>query len=124
VDVVTTYSLSEEGVTAALADLDKGGSEDVAIRLQELGVKGERSGNDTSCPLANYLKCVIADVEYALVGREAAYVKGVLRGDLGEGFIQSWDVRFNVGLPDSVSTFIEDFDAGIYPELIETAEAS
>ena len=118
---MNAYPLTEEGVRRALADLDKGGSEDVAIRLAELGFKGQRD-NDCGCPVANYLGAVVADVEYVMVGGESAHLTGIVREELDGGFLQSWDVRFHATLPDSVSAFVEDFDAGVFPELIEAPQ--
>lgn len=112
-----TYPLTVEGVERALAELDKGGSEDVAIRLQELGIRGVR-GNDCGCPVANYLARAVAYAETVTVSGDSVYVTGTDYEDI-EGFRQPWDVMFHATLPDSVSAFVEDFDQGIYPELIE-----
>lgn len=116
-----TYPLTGEGVTAALAELDKGGSEDVAIRLAELGFRGQRD-NDCACPLANYLARVVPDAESVTVSGESAYLTGIVREEVDGGFLQSWDVRFHVGLPGAVPAFIEDFDQGLYPELIDKTQ--
>lgn len=112
------HPLTDDGVREALKELDKGGSEDVAIRLAELGIKGQRD-TDCGCPVAVYLNRVLPDVEYAFVGSEAAFITGVVREEVDGGFINSWDVRLHATLPDSVSAFVEDFDAGCYPELVE-----
>ena len=115
-----TYPLTAEGVEQALAELDKGGSEDVAIRLQELGITGLRD-SDCACPIANYLLRVLPGLDEATASGDSAYLKGTEYEDL-HGFQQPWDVRFHVTFPDAVSAFVEDFDAGIYPELIEKTE--
>lgn len=113
-----TYDLAEiGGVTRALAELDLGGSEDVAQRLAELGITGQRD-NDCACPIANYLVRVLPDAEYVQVGGGHAYIRGVVRDDLG----YSWPVVVHTETPDSITAFVEDFDGGIYPELIESTE--
>lgn len=116
-----TYSLSEEGVTAALADLDKGGSEDVAIRLAELGILGIQ-GDDCACPVANYLARALPNVETVTVARGEVYARGTVYEDL-DGFPQPLDVLLHAELPDSVDAFVADFDAGVYPDLIQEAAA-
>lgn len=115
---MNAYPLTEDGVREALAELDKGGSEDVAIRLAGLGFKGQRD-NDCGCPVANYLARVVADVEYVMVSGESAYLTGIVREELDGGFLQSWDIRFHVDLPAAVAAFVEDFDQGIYADLVE-----
>lgn len=113
-----TYDLAEVGgVSRALAELDKGGSEDVAARLTELGVVGQKD-NDCACPVAVYLGRVLPDAEYVQVGGGHAYITGIVRDDLGF----SWPVVVHADLPDSITAFVEDFDGGIYPELIESTE--
>jgi hypothetical protein len=113
-----TYDLGEiGGVSRALAELDKGGSEDVAAVLAELGIVGQRD-NDCACPIANYLVRVLPDAEYVQVGGGAAYITGTVRDDLG----YSWPVVVHTETPDSITAFVEDFDQGIYPELIEKTE--
>jgi hypothetical protein len=112
-----TYPLTVEGVEQALAELDKGGSEGVAIRLQELGIRGAR-GNECGCPVANYLTRAVASAETVTVSGDSVYVTGTDYEDI-EGFRQPWEVLFHTTLPDAVSAFVEDFDQGIYPELIE-----
>ena len=54
------FDLTPEGVAATLADLDKGGSEDVAQRFEELGFKGQRD-SVTDDPVARYLRAVLPD---------------------------------------------------------------
>lgn len=116
-----TYPLTPEGVTEALGALDKGGSEDVAHRLAELGVTGQLD-NDCACPIAAYLLKVLPGVEYVQVGGSEAFIRGEVREDVGAGYIQPWDVTFNADLPDALAAFVEDFDQGMYPELIEPTE--
>lgn len=116
-----TYPLTTEGVEQALAALDKGGSEDVAMRLAELGIVGVRD-NECGCPVAAYLSRTVDGVEGIQVGGDSAYLTGVVREVLDGGFIQSYDVRIHVDLSAAVSAFVEDFDQGIYPELIQSAE--
>lgn len=112
-----TYPLTPVGVSEALNALDKGGSEDVARRLTELGIQGQRD-NDCACPIGVYLMRVLPDAEYVQVGGGHAYITGIVRDDLGF----SWPVVLHVDLPDSITAFVEDFDGGIYPELIESTE--
>lgn len=117
-----TYDLSPAGVAAALADLDKGGSEDVAIRLQELGIRGDKD-NDCDCPVARYLIAVVPGIESATVGAETAFVTGIVSRVI-EGHVESDSLRYVAHLPESVSAFVEDFDAGCYPELIEENQSA
>lgn len=120
-DETPTYPLTPEGVTAALNALPVG-SEDIAMRFTELGIKGQRD-NDCACPVAAYLLRVVSDAEYVQVGGEAAYIKGIVRETVAAGFIQSFDARLSVNFSDAVSAFVEDFDAGMYPDLIEVTHA-
>lgn len=115
-----TYPLTPEGVSEALNALDKGGSEDVAQRLTELGITGQR-GVECGCPIASYLGRVLPYVEHVAIGSDSAYICGTAYVDLG-GFQQPYDVTLHANLPDSVSAFVDDFDQGIYPELIESTE--
>lgn len=113
-----TYPLTVEGVEQALAALDKGGSEDVAIRLQELGFRGAPDC-EGACPVAQYLLTVVPGLDYALVEASDVFYQG---GGIDEdGFYWS-TVPWHTTLPDAVSAFVEDFDQGIYPELIEKTE--
>ena len=114
-----SFPLTPDGVTDALADLDKGGSEDVAERFEELGFKGQRD-SITDDPLARYLRAVLPDAEYIQIDAGDVFVRGIYREDLGDGFINSWDVVLHVPLPDSVEAFVEDFDAGVYEFLIDS----
>lgn len=118
-----SFPLTPEGVAEALADLDKGGSEEVAMRFEELGFKGQRS-SITEDPLARFLRAVLPDAEYIQIDAGEVFVRGVYREDLGDGFINSWDVVFHVPLPDSVEAFVEDFDQGIYTFLIDSTEVT
>jgi hypothetical protein len=111
-----TYPLSEEGVSAALNALPPL-SEDIAIRLDELGIKGQR-GQDCACPVVNYLARVLPDAEEITVGHGTAFIKGVVRQDI-DGFYDSWDVRLHVAFGGGITDFVEDFDGGLYPDLIE-----
>lgn len=112
------FDLTPEGVQAALVDLDKGGSEDVAERLAELGFKGCR-GNDGACPVAVYMLTVVPRLEWTVVGGESAYVYGWRYDDLG---MTEHLGPVNIPLPDSVSAFVEDFDQGCFPELVLAEE--
>jgi len=113
-----SYELSPEGVTAALAALDKGGSEDVAMRLQELGIRG-RQDSGCACPIAEYLLRVVPGMESVTVGAESAYVYGITYDDLDFQIVLG---PTHVTLPDSVSAFVEDFDQGCFPELVLSTE--
>lgn len=115
------FDLTPEGVQAALADLDKGGSEDVAMRLQELGIRGVR-GNECGCPVANYLGRVLG-ADTVMVSRGEVFAYGTAYEDWN-GFPQPLDLRLHADLPDSVSAFVEDFDQGIYPELVDSTEVT
>lgn len=114
---LSTYPLTPEGVTEALNALPVG-SEDIAIRLAEFGIKGQRD-NDCACPVAHYLERAIPDAESVTVGGTEAFVCGLVRDDLGF----TADVRIHVGFPDGVCAFVEDFDGRKYPDLIEEVKA-
>lgn len=87
-------------VTAFLRDL---GSTPEEIRTKV--PKGRRKCG-SGCPVANALQQRFADVDYWLVGCYADAVK---------------DARTVVSVlpPEPVTEFIRNFDAGMYPELVE-----
>lgn len=110
-----TYPLTEDGVREALRALGDG-SEDVAGRLEQLGIKGFRD-DDCSCPVANYLRKTFPDIETVWVLRDNVFIEAYQTDEFGFGL----PVKFDTSNPDPVSAFVGDFDAGIYPELIEEA---
>jgi hypothetical protein len=78
-----------------------GTSMDVADSLRGLGVTGERNCT-SACPLAEYLRAR---------GVPAPAV------ETADAFFDDWARR--VDLPEPCRVFVEDFDAGHYPELIK-----
>jgi hypothetical protein len=114
------FDLTPEGVSAALADLDKGGSEDVAMRLEELGIRG-RQDSGCACPIAEYLLQVVPGMDSVTVERESAYVYGI-RYDLDDPAFPIVLGPLHITLPDSVSAFVADFDQGCFPQLVLSTE--
>jgi hypothetical protein len=113
---VITYSLSEEGVTAALTAL--GNDPDlIAETLRAAGCKGIRD-DESYCPVAIYVRRVLlgADEVYAWQG-------GVWVGWswMDENGLDQEPAHFDWRPSPAFAAFIEMFDAGIYPELIEEA---
>lgn len=115
-----SFPLTPEGVQEALADLDKGGSEDVAARLAELGITG-RQDSGCACPLANYLHIVIPALESVTVESGSAYVYGITYA-LDDPAFPIVLGPLHITLPESVSAFVEDFDQGCFPELVLSTE--
>lgn len=80
---------------------------EMAVSLEALGVKGKRN-HPACCPIARFLveKCGVAE---ASVG--------------GHNDISVWfekdGPRFDLAGPNCVDEFVEDFDQGVYPALLD-----
>lgn len=83
--------------------------EKVAGTLRQANVRG-KIDSVTSCPVAKYLKSRLGRTYTVGVGLN--YVD--VWADLGEKKTAS------VELPESVKQFIRNFDAGRYPDLVQT----
>jgi len=81
-----------------------GGSAQIAIHLQEQQCVGE-TGASLSCPVARYIRRETG---------ESVQVGGVVY--LRPGVVGAEVVGF---LPDPIRDFIEDFDGGRYPDLVD-----
>ena len=96
---------------SSLFDQLGGSAEEVADSLSQHGVSG-RQASDTHCPLARYLNAVL--------GAEHR-VKGV---DVGSRVVRirvrwPWSPPIFVTLPGPVGRFVNDFDRGQFPDLVE-----
>ena len=100
-----TYTQDLDGVWEALIAL---GDEDqkVAAVLRSKGIKG-RKNEACACPIANYLAEIFGEMSTPEV--EESTVKFLGWGD------------DHMQLPDAVQDFVESFDLGWFPELIEEA---
>lgn len=89
-----------------------GSAEEVADSLGRHGVSG-RQASDTQCPLARYLNAVLGTEHH---------VKGV---DVGSRVVRirvrwPWSPPIFVTLPSPVGRFVNDFDRGQFPDLVES----
>jgi hypothetical protein len=98
-----SYSLDVDGVESALRDLGET-ADDVAQTLIERGVRGIQ-GKADCCPVANYLRGavpglspeILNDDDYTLVSSD----------------------QVSLYVPLAVHVFVEEFDQGVYPLLVE-----
>ena len=111
-----TYPLTVEGVTAAVRSLDYD-SWEIAQRLEDAGVKGI-PGNECACPIARHLQLLLPGAE-VFVEAEVVRVSGTERGAFGFDL----PLTASVTLPDGAQDFVQEFDRGEYPELIEEVES-
>lgn len=90
-------------IKEALELLDAGDADGVAVVLHSLDANG-RAGNALRCPLARALR--------QLTGRDRVCVGG--------GSADVFNAPFeSAPLPPAVNDFVDAFDAGQYPELVE-----
>lgn len=108
-----TYPLTANGVEMAIADLP-GASEDIAECLEGLGIRGVLD-NACGCPLAVYFQRVLSGASYIQVDGTDMFIRGTDIDELGI----AWPYEGHPDLPSGMTAFVEDFDQGIYPELIE-----
>ena len=101
-----TYTQDLDGVWEALIAL---GDEDqkIAAVLRAKGIKG-RKNEACACPIANYLAGIFGEMSTPAVEETTVKLLG-------------WDDRMHMQLPDAVQDFVESFDLGWFPELIEEA---
>lgn len=108
------YEFSEQGLNEALKAL--GTTPDaVAANLSALGFTG-RLNEPLCCPVANYLRTSVPDAIYACVAKDE---DGGLFASLGRGNRVEVDVP---SVPAAVQDFILQFDAKLFPGLIDTEE--
>jgi hypothetical protein len=90
-------------------------AEGVADNLAALGVRGT-PGDVTGCAIARYMQVV--------VGAEPS-VSEVMVSEHKLRVTRKWG-RFpiTVSLPRAVTSFVREFDAGGYPQLVESATSS
>ncbi len=104
-----TYTHDSGGAWSALAAL--GDEEaDVAESLRRRGIKG-RVYSERHCPIANYLATTFG-------GKSAPFLTVASVKFFG------WDKREWMATPVAVSDFIEAFDCGRYPDLVQGWEDS
>jgi hypothetical protein len=112
-----TYPLTVEGIRKAVASLDVDDSYDLAARLQGAGAKGV-IGSECNCPIAVRLRQLIPGASQVFVEAETVRVEGSERDTFGFDM----PVVVSVTLPDGAQDFIQEFDRGEWPELIESTE--
>lgn len=102
-----TYTQDLDGVWEALTAL---GDEDqkIAAVLAAKGIKGKQR-EACACPIANYLAGIFGDKSTPEVEENTVKLLG-------------WGTD-HMQLPDAVQDFVESFDLGWFPELIEEAAA-
>jgi hypothetical protein len=108
-----TFPLTPDGVTAALRTLDVE-SWEIADRLKALGIKGV-IGNECACALAAYIRKLIPQAGTVIVEAESIRIDGYLRDEWG--FDEP--IFLPGALPDGAIDFVQEFDKGEYPDLIE-----
>lgn len=114
-----TYDLSPEGVTEALAALGND-PEHIRTALATGGFKGI-TDNENCCVVANYLRAVLPGVEDVYVWQGGVWVEWSVPDPNGLDADQRHHDWYP---PRSFAVFIEDYDAGKYPELIEEGTAA
>lgn len=112
-DETATFPLTPDGVTAALRTLDVE-SWEIADRLKAAGIKGWPM-NECACALAVHLKAVLPDAATVYVEADSVRIDGYLRDEYGF----DWPVFLSNNLPDGAIDFVQEFDKGEYPDLIE-----
>lgn len=108
-----TYPLTPEGVTAVMRSLDLE-SWELADLLRARGVKGV-IGNECACVLAVLLHLMLPDAEAIKVGRDDVYITGLTPPD---EFGFTWPVVLSVDTPPGFADLVEEFDAGLHPDLV------
>jgi hypothetical protein len=109
-----TFPLTVAGVRAALRTLDFE-SEEIAEKLKAAGIKGTPM-DECSCALAAYVRLAVPDADWVQVEAEYVRVEGRTVGVYG---LDGEPFRESFRLPDGAQDFIEAFDRGEYPDLIE-----
>jgi hypothetical protein len=112
-----TYPLTVEGIRKAVASLDAADSYDLAARFKDAGVKGV-VGSECNCPIAVRLRQLIPGASQVFVEAETVRVEGSEHDTFGFDM----PVVVSVTLPDGAQDFIQEFDRGEHPELIESTE--
>ena len=86
----------------AVGKLEAMGSPDqIALELEGMGIRADRY-ESLSCAVSKYVNIVAPDLDHVSTARRVAF----------SGFIDT------VHLPTSVTAFIDNFDAGLYPNLV------
>lgn len=111
---MTTFALTPDGVTAALRTLDVE-SWEIADKLRAAGIKGTPM-DECRCALAAYIHRLIPVVDKVYVEAEHVGVEGWIAGEYGmDGELYRQSFR----MPDGAQDFVQEFDKGEYPDLIE-----
>lgn len=111
----STYPLSIEGVSGAMRCLDLDAWL-LAEQFEAAGLKGVRD-NEYACPIAVRVHQLIPDASAVYVEAEMVRIEGYERDNSGFGF--DVPVILSVPLPDGAQDFIQEFDRGEHPQLIE-----
>jgi hypothetical protein len=114
-----TFPLTPDGVTAALTALGND-PEHIRQTLSAGGFKGVRDDED-SCVVATYLRAVLPPVEDVYVWQGGAWVEWTIPDPNG---LDTDRQHFDWHPTPSFAAFIEHFDKGEYPDLIEESETN
>lgn len=114
-----TFALTPDGVTAALRTLDVE-SWEIAEKLKAAGIKGKPM-DECRCALAAYIHTLIPTAHTIYVEAEHLRVEGRIGDEFG---FDPWPVALSVAMPDGAQDFVQDFDRGEYPDLIEESETN
>jgi len=109
-----TFPLTPDGVTEALRTLDVE-SWEIAEKLDAAGIKGVPQ-DECRCALAAYIHRLIPAAEVVYVESEHARVEGRTGDECG---FDPYTVALSALLPDGAQDFVQEFDKGEYPNLIE-----
>lgn len=82
--------------------------DEIAAALRARGIKGRRKEACT-CPIANFLVAVFGEECHPEVDDDITFL--------------GWNPKERLAVPAAVLDFIEAFDLGSYPQLIEEASA-
>lgn len=107
-----TYPFTARGLDDALEALgDRPAA--FAATLSNLGIRG-RMDRSTCCPIANYIRLVVADVAEADVGCGSVWIRNGVPGTAGHS-----EIHVDYDDDDAIEAFVVEFDAGHFPDLIE-----
>ena len=112
----TNSAITEEWLTQTLTELGNN-ADKVATSLRDAEVKGRRN-NAAQCPVARYIaRRVVERVPSTRLQIDILSDTAVITAPKPNADVD--DVIVTVELPDSILAFIQRFDQGDYPDLVE-----